>query len=76
MRKRDRQRAREGEIGECDPVTNKVGPIFQVFVDGAQDTPPFCGEYFVQLESVLIVRSKSYILRDGRTSLEYGPNLP
>jgi hypothetical protein len=40
-----------------------------VFVDGAQDTPLFCGEYFVQLESV-IVRRKSYILSDGRTSLE------
>jgi hypothetical protein len=40
-----------------------------VFVDGAQGTPLFCGEYFVQLDSV-IMRRKSYILSDGCTSLE------
>jgi hypothetical protein len=34
-----------------------------VFVDRCQDIPLFCGEYFAQLECV-IVRRKSYILSD------------
>ena len=71
----ERHRVCECEIGKCDPVTNDVGPVFQVFVDGCQDTPLFCGEYFAQLENA-IVRRKSNILSDGRTSSEYGPNFP
>ena len=63
VRKRERHRVCEGEIGECDPVTNDAGPVFQVFVDRCQDIPLFCGEYFAQLECV-IVRRKSYILND------------
>ena len=54
---------------QCDPVTNNVGPIFQVFIDGAQGMPLFCGDYFMQLENV-IVKRELYILSNGRTSLE------
>ena len=69
MSKCERHRVCKCEIGECDPVTNDVGPVFQVFVDGFQDVPLFCSEYFAQLENA-IVRKTSNILSDGRVLLQ------